>query len=332
MKDGKIPRWLRKVLKRPNLGDMSEGETGPLEASGKGKPARSKENRKRMRMRKSVGQNKKAAKAPPVEPKPQPDSKPEKDDTVVTQPADRSSGSRVTAFKGIEDIPSEAKKPPVPRPRPPRKPPVPPSPPRSGKKSLTPEPDEEARALALYEAEEEWGHQMGDFERLPNDSSRNRIYKSKCIKCDRMAIVKVVFYDDSSEKQQDIRVLGEATEGPCSLEPRLFKVRSVPSSRVEEIPVPEFPKPAKKQSLDEKACELARNEAEKKGHQMGDFERLPYAGGRNRKYKSRCVHCGERAFGIVDFLTNYSERQAQVRESGLATEKTCPSSEKQVSE
>lgn len=226
MTDDKKPRWRKKIPKLRELGDMPEGESGKPTASGKDKPARSKANRRHMRMRKGVGRNKKVAKAPSVKPKPQPASKPEQAEeqakTADTPSVGKDTGSRVTAFKGRKIPSRNLKKPPTPT--------------------------------------------------IPG------------LEIDGIS----------------------PPEGPP-------KKPLTPA--VTEPPGPDMPK----KGLDREACKLALQKAEKLKHVMGDFKPLAL----KREYISSCVHCGESAYGLVDILENYSEKQAQVRARGSATEKTC---------
>lgn len=226
MTDGKKPRPRKKVPTLQELDDMPEGGTGESEASGKGKPT-SSTNRRHIRMRKGVGRNKKVVNAPPAKPKPQSASKPDKDETTAKQSDSTSSRIRVTSVKVKKSTSRSRSKPPAPEsessggsgrtpPPPPKTPPAPEPPEPSPKQSK----DEYARTMALYKAEEEWGHQMGDFDRLSNDGGRDRAYESKCVGCGRRAIAKVQYPANYSDAQGVPGWHGDATEGPCSPKPR----------------------------------------------------------------------------------------------------------------
>lgn len=199
MTDGKKPRWRKKIPKLRELDDMSEGEIGQPSTSGKDKPARPKTNRRHIRVRKGVGRNREVAKAPRVEPKPQPTSKPDKAKTADTQPVGKDFGSRAPAFKGRK-IPSRS----------PAKSPEPevvkPS------KKLTP--DQKAQNLARQESEEK-GHQLEPFEWQPDAGDRNKTYKSRCVKCKWRATAKVVYEEGYSNRVYNIMAYGKATKETC---------------------------------------------------------------------------------------------------------------------
>lgn len=86
--------------------------------------------------------------------------------------------------------------------------PVPPQP------SEYPTHDEYARAMALYEAENQ-GHQMGPFKEWPNDGGRDRAYESKCSICDRLAKALVQYLEGYPDAMGQPRWHGDATRSPC---------------------------------------------------------------------------------------------------------------------
>ena len=125
------------------------------------------------------------------------------------------------------------------------------------------------------------------------------------------------------------------------------KVKKTTSRRPRKPPVPESPessggggrytppppqttppasepsKPSKKPTPDEKAREMARREAEKRGHQIGDFEPCTNPVGRNRTHESRCVNCEQRVIAMVVFYENFSENFYDIRAGGKAVEGSC---------
>ena len=70
---------------------------------------------------------------------------------------------------------------------------------------------------------------------------------------------------------------------------------------------------------------MARREAEKRGHQLGDFEQRPNPMGRNRTHESRCVKCDSRVIAKVVFFGNFSKNLRDIRVNGKAVEGSCSS-------
>lgn len=334
MTDGKDPRQRKKVPTLQELDNMPEDGTTDSESSGKGKATGSNKKRNTMRVRENVGRNKKVAKAPHPKPNPKPTSKEEGTETFTNQVAGNDR-TRVTSLKVEKSISRSPKKKPAPEPSgspdgggrytPPPPPKIPPAsePPEPDSKQS---PDEYARAMALYEAEEEWGHRMGDFDRMPNDGVRNRAYKSKCVKCDRRAIAKVVFYDNISDRWYDIGVSGEATEGPC-----LIEVRRSPTTKAEiqdpprqEAKTPdsfEVTKPSRDDILDNFAREEARRVARNRRHRVNAMFLFAYPGA--RIHKGRCERCGRRVFGKVQKFPEDPEKSERISVYGDALKYRC---------
>lgn len=73
-----------------------------------------------------------------------------------------------------------------------------------------------ARMIARSDAKEK-GHQMGRFNKLPDDGGRDRSYESKCVKCGGRAIGKADFLPDYPDNMGQPRAFGSATEGNCPL-------------------------------------------------------------------------------------------------------------------
>ena len=208
------------------LDDMLEGKARQPSGSSKDQEIGLKKKRNPMQVQEGVGRNKKVAKVPRTQSKPKTASESEKEETVAEQSADSNSRIRITSVKVKEPTYQSEKKPPTPESSggvdryttlsPPKAPSVSEPPEPSPKQSK----DEYARAMALYKAEEEWKHKMGDFDRLPNDGGRNRAYESKCVKCDKRAIAKVQYPENYSDAQGVPGWHGNATEGPCHPKPR----------------------------------------------------------------------------------------------------------------
>ena len=73
-----------------------------------------------------------------------------------------------------------------------------------------------ARMIARSDAKEK-GHQMGRFDKLPDDGGRDRSYESKCVKCGGRAIGRAQFLPGFPDNMGQARAFGSATEGNCPL-------------------------------------------------------------------------------------------------------------------
>lgn len=318
MTDGKKSRQRKKVPNLQELDDKQEDWTGQSTASGKGKSTSSKANRNPMRVRKGVGR-KKVETDPRTKPKSQFASKPDKDETSTNQSIGKGSGTQVssvqvksTNFRSPKTPPeTEVGQPP--------------------KKSTR---DEEAQDLASQKAEKR-NHQMGPFKRLLGAWGRNRIYESKCVKCSRRAIAKVVFYKDLSDRWSDIRAHGDATEDTCFPKPRRRHVtKTATKARLDtKVGGDQFPrqtgakspsrillrpkkpirkqyrkipaglriaKPSPERVLGDKARDEARRKAKERGHRISEFVLFAYPEADDYTvYRGRCEKCHRTALGMV---------------------------------
>ena len=210
-----------------------------------------------------------------------------------------------------------------------------PPPPKAPSASEPPEPflkqskDEYARAMALYKAEEEWKHKMGDFDRLPDDGGRNRAYESKCVKCDKRAIAKVQYPANYSDAQGVPGWHGNATEGPCSPELRRNSTTKaeIQAPTPKEVITPdsfEVPKPSRDDILDNLAREKARRAARDKRHRVNAMFLVAYPGA--RIHKGRCERCGRRVFGKIQKFTEDTEESERISVYGEALKYRCSKS------